>query len=244
MGANTWRDEDEWPLARTSWTDYYISSRGNANTKDGDGELVRSPSTASPVSHDTLIYDPVDPVPFITAPTSSQIGGPDDYSVIEDRGDVLVYSTSRLDHDVEATGPVRAVLFVSSSAVDTDFVARLIDRHPRWFLPTHLRWGRAYPLPRRKVPGSADGARRGVRSRGRPVEHVPCISGWAPDQARGHVKRVPKVRPQHQHRRGSCHCDCHSCCGEPRLARSGVPFQAGTTSGSLEVRPLLVRTTC
>jgi len=133
MGANTWRDEEEWPLARTSWTPYYLSSGGAANSKQGDGILSRGAAPRDTADRDSFIYDPGNPAPFITSPTSSQIGGPDDYSIIEDRDDILVYSTVPLENEIEVTGPVRVLLFASSSAVETDFVARLIDVHPNGF---------------------------------------------------------------------------------------------------------------
>jgi putative CocE/NonD family hydrolase len=78
-------------------------------------------------------YDPARPVPFITEQESSQIGGPDDYSAIEQRGDVLCYTTEPLAEDHEVTGPVKLVLHASSSAVDTDFTAKLVDVHPTGF---------------------------------------------------------------------------------------------------------------
>ncbi|HEV7129454.1 MAG TPA: CocE/NonD family hydrolase, partial [Ktedonobacterales bacterium] len=85
MGANTWRDEQEWPLARTRWTPYYLRSGGHANSRFGDGALATTPPAEEPA--DNYRYDPARPVPFITEPTSSQIGGPDDYTAIERRDD-------------------------------------------------------------------------------------------------------------------------------------------------------------
>jgi putative CocE/NonD family hydrolase len=73
-------------------------------------------------------------VPFISDfASSSQIGGPDDYSAVEERPDVLVYTTAPLESDLEVTGPVRLRLHASSSAVDTDFTAKLLDVHPGGF---------------------------------------------------------------------------------------------------------------
>jgi putative CocE/NonD family hydrolase len=69
-------------------------------------------------------------VPFITEPTFAQIGGPDDYRPVERRDDVLVYTTSPLAEDTEVTGPVRVRLYAASSAVDTDFMAKLLDVWP------------------------------------------------------------------------------------------------------------------
>lgn len=131
MGANQWRDEQEWPLARTQYTAFYLHSGGHANSRFGDGVLsTHEPVAAEP---DGYRYHPQRPVPFITAPISSQIGGPDDYAAVQRRDDVLVYTTAPLKEDVEATGPVRVELYASSSAPDTDFMAMLLDVHPTGF---------------------------------------------------------------------------------------------------------------
>jgi putative CocE/NonD family hydrolase len=132
MGENTWRDEQEWPLARTQWTHYYLHSGGNANSLFGDGTLsTHMPEGEEPI--DEYRYDPARPVPFISEPTSSQIGGPDDYAAVERRDDVLVYVTEPLAEEVEVTGPVRLELYAESSAVDTDFTAKLVDVWPTGF---------------------------------------------------------------------------------------------------------------
>ena len=131
MGRNEWRDENEWPLARTKFTDYFLHSGGSANSRYGDGVLtLEAPPDEPP---DEFTYDPARPVPFITEPTSSQLGGPDDYSAVEQRGDVLCFTTEPLDDDLEITGPVKLVLYASSDAVDTDFAAKLVDVHPNGF---------------------------------------------------------------------------------------------------------------
>jgi putative CocE/NonD family hydrolase len=133
MGTNEWRDEREWPLARTQWTPYYLHSGGNANSRFGDGSLSPTqPSEDEPF--DSYRYDPARPVPFITEPTSSQVGGPDDYAAIERRDDVLVYMTAPLTEDTEITGPIRVDLYASSSAPDTDFTAKLVDVWPTGFV--------------------------------------------------------------------------------------------------------------
>lgn len=132
MGTNQWRDEHEWPLARTQWTSYYLHSEGRANSRFGNGSLSTTiPGTDEP--YDSYSYDPARPVPFITEPTSSQIGGPDDYAAIERRDDVLVYVTDPLTEDIEVTGPIRLDLYASSSAPDTDFMAKLVDIWPTGF---------------------------------------------------------------------------------------------------------------
>jgi putative CocE/NonD family hydrolase len=131
MGSNEWTTEDEYPIARTEWTPLYLSSAGKANTRFGDGTLSWDQPAAE--GKDTYRYDPADPVPYLTESTSHQIGGPDDYSEVEERADVLVYSTPVLESDVQVTGPVRLKLYASSDGLDTDFTAKLVDVHPDGF---------------------------------------------------------------------------------------------------------------
>jgi len=135
MGDNVWRHENEWPLARTQWTKYYLHSAGRANTRDGDGSLDTSaPAAVEPV--DNYVYDPRNPVPTVGGPTllpGIGIGanaGPKEQSRVESRADVLVYTTPVLEQDVEVTGPIRAALFARTSAPDTDWTVRLVDVYP------------------------------------------------------------------------------------------------------------------
>ncbi|MFE0156684.1 CocE/NonD family hydrolase [Nonomuraea sp. NPDC059007] len=129
MGRGEWRDADEWPLPETVWTSLYLRSAGDANTRGGGGRLTTdAPASEEPT--DTYRYDPADPVPFLTEPTSMQIGGPDDYAEVEDRDDVLVYLGPELGEPLTVIGPVRAELFVGSDAPDTDFTAKLVDVAP------------------------------------------------------------------------------------------------------------------
>jgi len=130
MGENRWRDEQEWPLARTKFTRYYIHSAGKANTAAGDGFLATSRPGHEPEDHFT--YDPADPVPTNGGNTccSSVPAGPHDQRRIEQRGDVLVYTTPVLTQAVEVTGPLQMKLFAATSAKDTDWTAKLVDVHP------------------------------------------------------------------------------------------------------------------
>jgi uncharacterized protein len=128
MGANVWRDEQEWPLARTRYTRYYLHSGGRANSLFGDGAL----STTSPSDEpaDRFDYDPANPVPTLGGQSMIESPGPLDRRPVERRDDVLVYTTEPLERDVEVTGPIELVLYAASSAVDTDFAATLVDVHP------------------------------------------------------------------------------------------------------------------
>ena len=135
MGANQWRDEDDWPLSRTRQERYFLHSGGKANSVNGDGVL----SSAAPhaESADRYVYDPANPAPTTGGPlccdSTHLAPGPRDQRPVEARNDVLVYSTPALSEDLEVTGPVTAELFASSSAVDTDFTAKLVDVWPDGF---------------------------------------------------------------------------------------------------------------
>ena len=97
--------------------------------------MRREEEAAADLPPDVITYDPADPVPFLSDfASSSQIGGPDDYSEVEERPDVLVYTTAVLEEDREVTGPVRMRLYASSTAPDTDFTAKLLDVHPDGFV--------------------------------------------------------------------------------------------------------------
>ena len=141
MGANEWRFEQEWPLARTRYTPYYLHSNGRANTLFGDGTLSEEPAGAEP--EDRYDYDPQRPVPSIGGNNSTGlltqwaeepiVPGPVDQRSIERRDDVLVYTSAKLEHDLEITGPVEFVLYAASSARDTDFTVKLVDVFPNGY---------------------------------------------------------------------------------------------------------------
>ena len=132
MGLNEWRNEDTWPLERAKPTSYFLHSSGKANTASGDGAL--SAASAHSEATDTYTYDPANPVPTVGGPLCCDAvhvaAGPRDQQELETRPDVLVYSTPPLDQDVEVTGPVTLDLYAKSSAVDTDFTAKLVDVAP------------------------------------------------------------------------------------------------------------------
>jgi len=129
MGRNQWRDERQWPLKRTEYTPYYFHGEDSANTSEGDGMLTTAKPEQEP--DDEFVYDPNDPVP--TAGGCNLVGcpaGPRDQSQVEKRNDVLVFTSEELKNELEVTGPVKAVLYASSTAKDTDFTAKLVDVHP------------------------------------------------------------------------------------------------------------------
>ena len=132
MGENRWRDENEWPLARTHYVPYYLHSSGVANTLNGDGSLSPIPPVEEPV--DTFVFDPRNPVPTrgggLCCWQAALPPGAYDQREIEARPDVLVYSTPPLETDLEVTGSIQVNLWAASNAPDTDFTAKLVDVGP------------------------------------------------------------------------------------------------------------------
>jgi uncharacterized protein len=135
MGENQWRDEEEWPLARANNIRYFLHSSGNAASPEGNGTLSTTPPSSE--SNDHYTYDPSHPVPTIggqlCCDPQQLMPGARDQRPIEVRPDVLVYSTPAFNGNVEVTGPITLELFAKSSAVDTDFTAKLVDVWPDGF---------------------------------------------------------------------------------------------------------------
>jgi putative CocE/NonD family hydrolase len=135
LGRNVWREAEIWPPPGVRMTPFYLSSGGRGNSRLGDGRLAPSPTKGA--DYDEYVYDPVDPVPSC----GGGAGGPytpmgiQDQATVELRADVLCYSSESLAADLEISGPVRAVLHVSSSALDTDFTAKLV-----WVTPSGEAW--------------------------------------------------------------------------------------------------------
>jgi putative CocE/NonD family hydrolase len=135
MGANEYRQEDDWPPPQAQKTRYFLHSGGKANSLRGDGTLSMSQPKSEPA--DAYTYNPANPVPTVGGPLccdgEHMEPGPRDQRSVENRDDVLVYSTGPMASDLEVTGPVTADLFIKSSAVDTDFTAKLVDVGPDGF---------------------------------------------------------------------------------------------------------------
>ena len=131
MGDGRWRDEKEWPLARTRYVKFYLTSRGHANSRFGDGFLDTLPPAAA--ASDTWRADPMNAFPFLTDDAFSQIGGPDDYRKPEERKDVVVYTTRALTRPMDVCGPLQVTLFAASSARDADWATKVIAVRPDGF---------------------------------------------------------------------------------------------------------------
>jgi putative CocE/NonD family hydrolase len=131
MGANRWREAREWPPANASPRMFYLESGGKANSLAGDGVLNEKQSAGVA---DQFVFDPNDPVPTrggaVCCNPKVFPWGPMDQRPVEERRDVLVYTTKPLKHDLEVVGPVQVMLYVATSARDTDFTAKLVDVFP------------------------------------------------------------------------------------------------------------------
>lgn len=162
--GGVWRDEYEYPLARTQYTDFYLQ---------GDGNLTPNPSPSQGEGNVGIkfTYDPSHPVPTISGPVVGYfeivplnqpldpfwrkylppwaiqrqivqdgpkhqkeepgiVAAKPPYMTLDMRSDVLVFQTEPLEQDIEVTGPLTVKLWISSSAVDTDFTAKLLDIYP------------------------------------------------------------------------------------------------------------------
>lgn len=124
IGANEWWEADDWPFPGTQTTELYLHSDGHANTHRGDGRLSRNRPGEEPC--DAYDSDPLDP---IRVTWSLHDGCVDDRSVTA-RPDVLCYSSEVLEQPMDVVGPVKAVVYASSSARDCDWHLRLVDVHP------------------------------------------------------------------------------------------------------------------
>ncbi|WOS66911.1 CocE/NonD family hydrolase (plasmid) [Sinorhizobium fredii GR64] len=125
-GRNEWRTATDMPLPKTLYRDLYLSSRRGANSTEGDGLLSFDPPRTE--TSDTYRYDPADPAP--TGQMRSWTVEITDQRFVEERKDVLVYTSDVLKQGLTVVGPVKMVLHVSSSAVDTDFTGKLVDVYP------------------------------------------------------------------------------------------------------------------
>lgn len=135
MGGNFWRDEHEWPIARTDWQKWHFHSGGKANTSKGDGTLALLEPKDEPADH--YVYDPNHPVQTIGGNNCCLPHlvpwGPHDQRDIEMREDVLCYTSAPLEQDLEVTGPIKVILYAATDGRDTDWTGKLVDVRPSGF---------------------------------------------------------------------------------------------------------------
>lgn len=117
--ANTWKTANDWPVPATMKNFYFRIN----------GKLTIDPPTEEDASL-SYEYDPKDPVPTTGGMNLYDPKGPTDQRSTENRHDVLVFTSEVLDRPIEVTGPVKVRLWASSTALDTDFTAKLCDVYP------------------------------------------------------------------------------------------------------------------
>ncbi len=132
-GSGTWLTAEDWPPPGTETWSLYLASGGHANTRGGDGRLVSRRPDRDGQTPDQFAYDPRDPVPTaggnMCCNSVLLANGAQDQAQVEQRDDVLVYTSEPLERDVLVAGPVEVVLWARTSAPDTDFTAKLVDVH-------------------------------------------------------------------------------------------------------------------
>ena len=137
QGSGFWLTDDVFPPPGAETVRFNLGSGGRANSRWGDGVLDRGRPPHGP--DDTFTYDPSMPVPALGGGLCCLTlgfyfrSGAQDQSTIERRDDVLVYTSAPLAADMAVIGPVRVVLWATSTARDTDFTAKLVDVHPDGF---------------------------------------------------------------------------------------------------------------
>jgi putative CocE/NonD family hydrolase len=154
-GGGFWVESETFPLPDTDVQKWRLASGGHANGAGGDGVLTRGVGPTAPA--DGFVYDPAKPVPTkggnMCCINDLNPSGPYDQRAIEERADVLVYTSAPLNHDLTVIGPVRVKLWAATSAPDTDFTAKLVDVHGDGYAQNVLdrlvraryRWGSKLP---------------------------------------------------------------------------------------------------
>ena len=133
MGKNIWQASETWPPKNSELKTFYLNSDGKANSRFGDGKLTVS-MDRSGMQFDSFYYDPMNPVNSygggVCCTGNAVQGGSFDQSEMEERKDILVYTTEVLEEGVEMTGFIESTLYLSSDVKDTDLTIKLIDVYP------------------------------------------------------------------------------------------------------------------
>ena len=145
MGSNKWQHANSWPPEGAKPVTLTLTSGGHANTLHGDGKLEFASTTPTPAKTkikatpdvaDLFVYDPMHPTPSYggnvccAANTIPGNGGALDQRKMEERPDILVYTSEPLKEGIEVSGPITATLYVSSDVKDTDVTVKVIDVLP------------------------------------------------------------------------------------------------------------------
>eukprot|EP00604_Paraphysomonas_vestita_P002142 CAMPEP_0174821260 /NCGR_PEP_ID=MMETSP1107-20130205/6109_1 /TAXON_ID=36770 /ORGANISM="Paraphysomonas vestita, Strain GFlagA" /LENGTH=119 /DNA_ID=CAMNT_0016038091 /DNA_START=1038 /DNA_END=1394 /DNA_ORIENTATION=- len=96
----------------------------------GDGTLSTTQPKEGETESTSYIFDPANPVPTVGGNNLDMPCGPLDQAEIDQRSDVLTFETPVFSRPLPLTGPLLATLYVSSDAIDTDFMVRISDVYP------------------------------------------------------------------------------------------------------------------
>lgn len=133
MGKNIWQASKSWPPKNAKLKTFYLNSEGNANTRFGDGKLTPYPDQRGKRS-DSFEYDPMNPVTSygggVCCTGNAVQGGAFDQREMEEREDILVYTSDPLEEGIEMSGFIESVLYLSSDVKDTDLTIKIIDVLP------------------------------------------------------------------------------------------------------------------
>ena len=133
MGSNQWQASDTWPPKNSTMVNYYLNSNGRANSRFGDGKLESTPDTKGK-KQDSFYYDPMNPVTSygggVCCTGNAVEGGSFDQRDMEEREDILVYTSDPLSEGIEVTGFIESTLYLSSDVKDTDLTLKIIDVYP------------------------------------------------------------------------------------------------------------------
>ncbi len=121
LGENRWRETSHWPLKESDFQRFYLHGDATLQKKNPERHRLQS----------TFLYDPENPVPSVGSNAIYAEGecGPRLQTEVEERSDVLVFTTAPMEEDFLVVGPVKLILYAASSAVDTDFTAKICDVH-------------------------------------------------------------------------------------------------------------------
>ncbi|HCU19225.1 MAG: X-Pro dipeptidyl-peptidase [Bacteroidetes bacterium GWE2_41_25] len=134
MGINKWRGETDWPVPGTQYREFYLNSKGSANSVRGNGSLSFEKPAES--ASDTYYYDPLKPVPTTGGNNccgTPTLPGPQDQRPLERREDILVYTSEYLNDTITVAGPVKMKLHAATDGTDTDWMIKLVDVYPNGY---------------------------------------------------------------------------------------------------------------
>jgi putative CocE/NonD family hydrolase len=128
-GSNSWKTYAAWPPPESRATNLYLHSDGTLS--------FEAPTASEKAEYREYVSDPANPVPYRARPISPTYPGGDwtrwemaDQRFVDQRPDVLTFTSAPLDHDVTVTGELSAELFAATSGTDSDFIVKLIDVYP------------------------------------------------------------------------------------------------------------------